>query len=36
MNNSAGITAKIIQPIMGSIVCAVLSIIVIELFGRYP
>ncbi|CAI1503758.1 Uncharacterised protein [Serratia quinivorans] len=36
MNNSTGITTKLIPSIIGTIVCAVLSIIVIELIGRYP
>lgn len=35
MNNSAGITEKIIQSTIGSVVCAV-SIIVIKLIGFYP
>jgi hypothetical protein len=36
MNNSAGITANIIQSIIYPIVCSILSVIFIELVGHRP
>ncbi len=36
MNNSTRLTTDLIPSIIGTIVCAVLSIIVFELIGRYP